>query len=423
MAHVGHRSAELGLALGVKAFDGLPQQDLDAVDHDGGQRGARLADTGITGAAADQPAHIAHIPQIVNCHRCGKTGQAEPGAGEQTGLEIAVVGKQPLVHSHQPRRHQRQYKRIGLDVGRQRQNRQHRPLGGVFLAQRQPRGHGPAEHKARGHIAVAGHVGGGQVDGVVVVREEERHAPQRGGHRHGHTPFLAGDSPDNGGKYRKIQNVITDVNFPICIIAQKLEEIRQQRQAGVLGRGPGGAQFCRGVQVVVDLRDFDRGGPKAQLVKISGHRLAHKKVDGERQRHAPEQHTGGGKQLLRRSSVVFAGGQHPHAARQAERIHRPGDGVEHPRHGGQRQHRHDEGQCRQRCHRRRDAAFQRKYRAAAKQRRHGSQYAEQFHRTDSFIWDDGRGVENAAPPTSVQGCRGRTCAARSFPAKAILPFG
>ena len=237
---------------------------------------------------------------------------------------------------------------------------------------------------------------------MVVVREEERHAPQRGGHRHGHTPFAARDSPDNGGKYRKIQNVITDVNFPICIIAQKLEEIRQQRQAGVLGRGPGGAQFCRGVQVVVDLRDFDRGGPKAQLVKISGHRLAHKKVDGERQRHAPEQHTARGEQLLRRSGVVFTGGQHPHAARQAERIHRPGDGVEHPRHGGQRQHRHDEGQCRQRCHRRRDAAFQRKYRAAAKQRRHGSQYAEQFHRTDSFIWDDGRGVENAAP---LQVCR------------------
>ena len=130
VAHVGHRSAELCLALGVKALHRLPQQNFNAVDHDGGQRGARLADAGITGAAADEPADIAHIPQIVNCHRRGKAGKAEPGAGEQTGLEIAVVGKQPLVHGHQPRRHQRQYKRIGLDVGRQRQNRQHGPLGG-----------------------------------------------------------------------------------------------------------------------------------------------------------------------------------------------------------------------------------------------------------------------------------------------------
>ena len=130
VAHVGHRSAELCLTLGVKALHRLPQQNFNAVDHDGGQRGARLADAGITGAAADEPADIAHIPQIVNCHRRSKAGNAEPGAGEQTGLEIAVVGKQPLVHSHQPRRHQRQYKRIGLDVGRQRQNRQHGPLGG-----------------------------------------------------------------------------------------------------------------------------------------------------------------------------------------------------------------------------------------------------------------------------------------------------
>ena len=155
MAHVGHRSAELGLALGVKALDRLAQQNFDAVDNDRRQRGA-----GITGAAADEPTDIADIPQIVNCHRCGKTGQAEPGAGEQTGLEIAVVGKQPLVHSHQPRCHQCQYKGIGLDVGRQRQNRQHGPFGGRILAQRQPCGHRPAEHKARGHITVAGHVGG-----------------------------------------------------------------------------------------------------------------------------------------------------------------------------------------------------------------------------------------------------------------------
>ena len=130
VAHVGHRSAELGLTLGVKALHRLPQQNFNAVDHNGGQRGARLADAGITGAAADEPADIAHIPQIVNCHRRGKAGKAEPGAGEQTGLEIAVVGKQPLVHSHQPRRHQRQHKCVGLDVRGQRQNRQHGPLGG-----------------------------------------------------------------------------------------------------------------------------------------------------------------------------------------------------------------------------------------------------------------------------------------------------
>ena len=130
MAHVGHRSAELGLALGVKALDRLAQQNFDAVDNDRRQRGARLADAGITGAAADEPTDIAHIPQIVNCHRCGKTGQAEPGAGEQTGLEIAVIGKQPLVHSHQPGGDQRQHKGVGLQVGRQRQNRQHGPFGG-----------------------------------------------------------------------------------------------------------------------------------------------------------------------------------------------------------------------------------------------------------------------------------------------------
>ena len=160
VAHVSHRSAELGLALGVKALHRLAQQNLTTVDHDRRQRGARLADARITGAAADQPANIADIPQIVNCHRRGKAGKAEPGAGEQTGLEIAVVGKQPLVHSHQPCRHQCQYKGIGLQVGRQRQNRQHGPFGGRILAQRQPCGHRPAEHKARGHITVAGHVGG-----------------------------------------------------------------------------------------------------------------------------------------------------------------------------------------------------------------------------------------------------------------------
>ena len=159
VAHVSHRSAELGLALGVKALDGLAQQNFDAVDNDRRQRGARLADTGITGAAADQPADIADIPQIVNGHRCGKAGKAEPCAMHKAGLEI-TIGKQPLVHSHQPRRHQCQYKGIGLDVGRQRQNRQHGPFGGRILAQRQPCGHRPAEHKARGHIAVAGHVGG-----------------------------------------------------------------------------------------------------------------------------------------------------------------------------------------------------------------------------------------------------------------------
>ena len=176
---------------------------------------------------------------------------------------------------------------IGLQVSRQRQNRQHGPFGGRILAQRQPCGHRPAEHKACGHIAVAGHVGGGQVNGVVVVREEERHAPQHSGHRHGHAPPAARDSSHNSGKNGKIQNVITDINFPICIIAEKLEEIREQGQAGVLGRSPRCAQFGGRVQVVVDLGDLDGGGPKAQLVKIRRPSAGAQKVDGKRQRHAP----------------------------------------------------------------------------------------------------------------------------------------
>ena len=39
-----------------KSLHRLPQQNFNAVDHDGGQRGARLANAGITGAAADEPA-------------------------------------------------------------------------------------------------------------------------------------------------------------------------------------------------------------------------------------------------------------------------------------------------------------------------------------------------------------------------------
>ena len=214
------------------------------------------------------------------------------------------------------------------------------------------------------------------MNGVVVVCEEERHAPQHSGHRHGNAPPAARDGTNNSGKNGKIQNVITDINFPICIIAEKLEEIRQQRQAGVLGRSPRCAQFGGRVQVVIDLGDLDSGGPKAQLVKIGGYRLAHKKVDGKRQRHAPEQHTARCEQHLQRICVFFAGEQHPNAARQTQRVHRPCGGVQHARHCGQRQHRHNQRQRRQRCDRRRDAAFQRKHRAAAEQRRHGEKYAE-----------------------------------------------
>ena len=211
---------------------------------------------------------------------------------------------------------------------------------------------------------------------MVVVREKERHAPQHGGHRYGHAPFYAGDSPHNGGKDGKIQNVITDVNFPICITAEKLEEIRQQRQAGVLGRSPGRAQLGGGVQAVVDLRDLDRRRPQAQLVKVRRHRLPHKKVDRERQRHAPEQHAARGEQALRRADAAPAGRRDPDAARQTEKIQQPRGGVEHAGHRGQCQHRDDAGQRRQRCDGRRDAAFQRQHRAAAEQRRHRGQYAE-----------------------------------------------
>ena len=206
---------------------------------------------------------------------------------------------------------------------------------------------------------------------MVVVGKEEGHAPQHRGHRHSGLPAAAGQRAEHGGKDGKIQNVISDINFPICIIPKKLEEISQQRQAWVLGGRPRRAQLRRGVEVIVDLGDFDRRGPEAQLVKIRRHRLAYKEVHRQRQRRTPEQHAARCEKNSRRAGVLAAGDQHPHTARKAYRIQHPRRGVEHARHSGQRQHGHKDGQHRQRRHRCRYTAFQRKHRAAAEQRQHG----------------------------------------------------
>ena len=113
MAHIGHRLAELGFALGKKAGDGPTQQNLDAVDDHCPHRGSRLTDTALAGVAADEPAHVADVPQIIHSHGRGKAGHGKARTAGKALLEFTIT-EQPGVHGDQPGRCQRQHKVIGF---------------------------------------------------------------------------------------------------------------------------------------------------------------------------------------------------------------------------------------------------------------------------------------------------------------------
>lgn len=101
MAHIGHRLAELGFALGKKAGDGPTQQNLDAVDDHCTHRGSRLTDTALAGVAVDEPAYVADVPQIIHSPGQRQSGQRQSRTAGQGLLEFTIT-QQPGVHGDQP---------------------------------------------------------------------------------------------------------------------------------------------------------------------------------------------------------------------------------------------------------------------------------------------------------------------------------
>lgn len=166
---------------------------------------------------------------------------AKPGAAGKAFFE-GVLRKQPGIHSHQPRRHQGQHKGVGLDVGRQRQYRQYGPLGAAGFAQRQPQRHSAAQCKARGHIAIGGHISGIQIDRMVIHRQKPGGKPADCCQRHRNAVLAEVQPAQHHGKHGGGQHIIRHIDLPVCIMAQKLEEVGEQRQAGVLGSGARGFQ-------------------------------------------------------------------------------------------------------------------------------------------------------------------------------------
>ena len=215
---------------------------------------------------------------------------------------------------------------------------------------------------------------------MVVHREEKRRDPQHRRHRHSHAPLLPRQGTEHGGIDGEEQYIVGKINFPVCILAKELEEVADQRQAGVLGNGPRRAQRGGGVQAVIHLGDLDGSSPKRKFIGHRCHRLAHKEVDGKRQRQHPEGHAAGGCQLrVVALFILFRRQQRPHAAHRTQGIQRPCRRVQHPGHTGQRQHRRNAGKRDQRGQPGRDPGFERKRRAAQKQRRQRRHYAEKFH--------------------------------------------
>ena len=358
MAHIGHGLGELALALGVKALHRLAQQNLDAVDDHSGQGGAGFAGAALAGTFGNQNAHIADVPEIIDQHGRGKAGNGKAGAAGKALFE-GVLRKQPGIHSHQPRRHQGQHKGVGLDVGRQRQYRQYGPLGAAGFAQRQPQRHSAAQCKARGHIAIGGHISGIQIDRMVIHRQKPRGKPADCCQRHRNAVLAEIQPAQHRGKHGGGQHIIRHIDLPVCIMAQKLEEVGEQRQAGVLGLGPGGSKGSQGIQAVIRLGHLYGGSPQAEFIILGCQRLADEKVHRKCQRHAPEQHRPRCNQAAVGRALAFVGHQRPHAAAHKHRPQQHSAGQQQVCHARSRQPGNGNAQRGQRGQRSMQVTFER----------------------------------------------------------------